>query len=772
MHFILSFFTGIVFYHSFQYFPYVTGFLGILSSALLFMRRKPLLVLAVVFGAAYAFLRYEPACEITSIKDTTAIRCTFETYPVKTGQGSLRQTARIESAMNTTTGDSIHDLIGREVVIFADRDFALGMDYGLVVKFLKSGKRLNPGSYITDTLYARLSEVHDEGPGNPSVHTTVQEWRHRIHTFIAGNFKKDSGALIASMTIGERADLSERLRKAFNSTGLAHILSISGTHFGLFSVFLFGIFRMIIWVLPHALLQRVTLYLTPAQAAAVLSLPFMIAYLGLSGGSIPAIRSFIMIVLFLFGLIICRKGFWLNSLVFAALIIVLWEPGSIFSLSFQLSFLAVLFIGFTIGKADSGQEEGGKIVRYIKNTVLLTLAASAGTAPLVAYSFHYVSLISPVSNFVVAPLIGFILIPLSVISAFVFLVTGYYPFVPLIAIVADTSVAIVQALSEIPFADLKIPAFPPVIVLLFYSSFFIFFLWKKRRHLLLIPFIPIVFYSVFSILDTDELAVTFLDVGQGDSAVVELPDGKTLVVDTGMTGREIASFLQYRGENTIDFLVLSHAHPDHAGGLKYIDERFHIREIWHGSRTVFPYAFRSPGHRALERGDVIEGEGYRISVLHPYPEFYTMQGNAHVEENNDSLVLRIAGKNVSLLFAGDVEEEAEENMLHLGKWLASDVIKVPHHGGRTSAYKPFLDAVNPDIAIISAERDNRFGHPHQETLDILSGRKVLRTDTDGAIKIEKTTRGYDTKTYTDFQFEKAYAIDSEIRNLKRLFQQW
>jgi competence protein ComEC len=308
-------------------------------------------------------------------------------------------------------------------------------------------------------------------------------------------------------------------------------------------------------------------------------------------------------------------------------------------------------------------------------------------------------------------------------------------------------------------------------ILLFYSSFVIYLLRKKRRYLLL-PFMPVIFYMVFAVFDKDNLAVTFLDVGQGDAAVAELPDGKTLVVDTGMTGREVASFLRYRGKKTIDSLVLSHLHPDHTGGLQYLDERFHVHEIWHSSRMLFPDDSHAPEQRVLERGDVIKGEGYEISVLHPYPEFYTMQENDYVAANNDSLVLRIADTNSSILFAGDVEGEAEEDMLYLGKWLASDVLKVPHHGGRTSAYLPFIDAVNPDIAIISSERDNRFGHPHQETLDVLSGKKILRTDTDGAIKIKKTDRGYDIRTYADFQFEKAYGIGGELRNFKRLFQTW
>jgi competence protein ComEC len=169
---------------------------------------------------------------------------------------------------------------------------------------------------------------------------------------------------------------------------------------------------------------------------------------------------------------------------------------------------------------------------------------------------------------------------------------------------------------------------------------------------------------------------------------------------------------------------------------------------------------------------LIEGAGYAISVLHPYPEFYTMQANEYIAANNDSLVLRIADRNSSFLFTGDVESEAEEDMVALGKWLASDVMKIPHHGGRTSAYQPFIDTVDAEIVVISTERDNPFGHPHQETLEVLAGKKVLRTDAEGAIRIEKTEHGYDIKTYREFQFERGYGIGGELRNFRRLFRTW
>jgi competence protein ComEC len=771
MRLLLSFIAGIICYYAFHYFP-VTTVLGILSFSFLFMRGRRLLVLSMVLAVAYVSLRDCSDHEIPSVRQPTDIRCAFETYPERTGSGLSRQTARVESARTQTTGESIQALTDREIVVLSDREFTVGREYQLVVTFLKNRNRLNPGSYLNSMPYARLLEVRDEGITTPSLTGAVRERRHRIHAFISEHFPKDSGALISSVSVGPLSDISSPLREAFNITGLAHVLSISGTHFGLFSLLLFGIFRMIIQVLPQPILHKVTLYLTPSQASAVCSFPFMIVYLGLSGGSIPAVRSFIMIGLFLLGLIIGRKGFWLNSLIFAAFIILLWNPHAIFSLSFQLSFLAVAFIGLAVGHEDAGEKGEPKIIRYVRTSVLLSLAAVAGTAPLVAYSFHYISLISPVSNLIIAPLIGFVLIPLSVISAFIFLVTGYYPFVSIIGSVAEMSLSLVRKFSEIPYAGLKIPGFPPGILLLFYSGLIIYFLCHKKKLLLLVPVIPILLYGVFSIVQSGRLAVTFLDVGQGDAAVAELPDGKTLVIDTGATGREVTSFLQYRGRKSVDAVVLSHLHPDHTGGLRFIDQRFDVHEFWHSSRLSLPDGLRTSEHRTLERGDLMEGEGYRISVLHPYPEFYTVQENEYVAANNDSLVLRIEDRNGSFLFTGDVESEAEEDMHVLDKWLASDVMKVPHHGGRTSSYQPFIHAVNADIAVISAERDNPFGHPHQEMLGVLAGKKVLRTDTEGAVRIEKTEHGYDIKTYAEFQFENAEGIDGEMRNYRRLFRRW
>ena len=297
----------------------------------------------------------------------------------------------------------------------------------------------------------------------------------------------------------------------------------------------------------------------------------------------------------------------------------------------------------------------------------------------------------------------------------------------------------------------------------------------KKRYTLIIPFVPIFLYFLLSFTGKKDFSVTYLDVGQGDSAVIELPDQKTIVIDTGRSGRETASYLKYKGKQVIDALVLSHIHPDHTGGLDYLVKRFKIRDLWNNGRMILPeniMSYVGDKQRILQRGDTIEGKGYTMHILHPYPEFYSLYGNEYVGANNDSLVIKIEGRNSSFLFAGDVEEEAEEDLSSLGKLLRSDVIKVPHHGGKTSAYKPFFESVSPEVAAISLGKNNAFGHPHDKMIDTLQGVRIFRTDTNGAVKIKESKNGLEIKTFRDFQLEKTRSFDTELQNIKRLFQTW
>ncbi|OGW24076.1 MAG: DNA internalization-related competence protein ComEC/Rec2 [Nitrospirae bacterium GWC2_42_7] len=774
MLFFSAFLSGVLLFYLFDYFPFSSTALFVSASAYLFIKKKYLLVPVIIIGVVYGYVRLSPepvTPEIWNKELRVTGRFIQKINPSATGNDI--QVFQVDTAVDEKTGEEIEFLHDEDIGVVSDIQADHDERYELLLQTGRDNTRLNPGGFPGSRLYGKVTASDNkEEVAYPVVHI-FNRIRNDLNTYTHSRFKPDSAALVSAITTGEMSGLSDGLRNAFNVSGLAHILSISGTHFGLFSVMLFGIFIFVIRRLPYRMFQRLTIYLSPSQAAAILCIPFMLMYLGISGSSVPAVRSFIMISLFLFGLLIGRKGFWLNSLLFAAFLIVLWDPEVVLSLSFQLSFITVLFIGFSIEKKEDAEVSKSKPLRYIKNSFMLTIAATIGSAPLVAYQFHYFSVISPLSNLIVTPLICFVLVPLSLVSSFTFILTDNYLFTPLVSVSADMSVALVELVAKIPFADIKIPAFPPVLIIFFYAGSLIYFALGRPKKMLIVPLIPFIVYAMINLIDKKELNVTFLDVGQGDSAVVELPDRKTIVIDTGRTGREAAAFLKYLGKKEIDALVLSHVHPDHTGGLEYLLTMFHIKEMWDNGRTEYPEGLMIPeNHRALERGDVLAAGTHKIEALHPYREFYSMYGSEYDEENNSSLVLKITGRKLSFLFTGDMEEEAEENLLHIGKWLDSDVIKIPHHGSRTSLSDDLLLNVSPSIAVISVGRDNQFSHPSPLTLEKLEGRKIFRTDIDGAVKITETARGYETKTFKDFAFEKAGSFEKEVKNIKKLFSVW
>lgn len=766
----LPFIGGVAIVQLYTLFPL---FLSILTSTIavwaVFRRRLPV-VLMLVLGIAYAFLRLPPgpAAEVPELRITGSF---LQPLPALTGDVG-RLTFVAERAREAVSGKEREDLAGVEIDITVQYAPRFGRQYEIIFR-PKDRLRLNPGWQGRNGLYGAALAMRETGPADTDFSGRVRSERAALNERIRYSLSPGAAGLVAAVTTGDTMLLSDEIKASFGAAGLTHILSISGTHFGLFSALLFGLFRLVILRLPLRPLRRLTVYVTPPQAAAALCLPFMLVYLGISGGGTPAVRSFIMIGLFLVGLLLGRKGAWLNSLLLAATILVIWDPSVLQGLSFQLSFLAVLFIGFATERSEEEPAGKGRIRAFMTSSLLITLAATLGTAPLVAGSFHYLSLISPLANLVAAPLIGFILVPLSVLAAFVCIFTGYYPLAPVIDHIASLSISAVQLFAKVPYADLRIPAFPVLLTVLFYLGFLPYLVFGRRKVLLLLPAVPFVVYALFSAAGKRLPSATFLDVGQGDAAVVELDRGRTMVVDTGRTGREVMSFLRYRGIRKIDVLVISHVHPDHGGGLTKLLRAFPIAEIWDNGLIEYPEGMLAGiRRRPLQRGDVIDLGDATATALHPYPGFYLQKGNQYTEENSASLVLKIENGGRSILFAGDLEDEAEEDLAHLQPWIRSDVLKVPHHGSRRSADPAFLSAVSPAVAVVSAGRGNHFGHPSPEALRLLEGSRIFRTDSDGAVKVWAATGGIGVKTYRESAFEAAGSWQQEKANIRRLFGTW
>ncbi len=252
-------------------------------------------------------------------------------------------------------------------------------------------------------------------------------------------------------------------------------------------------------------------------------------------------------------------------------------------------------------------------------------------------------------------------------------------------------------------------------------------------------------------VEKNELDVIFLDVGQGDGAIVRVPTEsgiKTILVDAGFKdwtrdmGEEVVvPVLKNLGVNEIDLLIMSHPHSDHIGGVEILLEQFEVNEIWdsHGSYGSHLYGriLKSAEEKEVKYSRLQTGyidttfAPLRLILFHPDSAYSVNETNV----NNSSLVVKMSYGKSDFLFVGDLEEEGDEVVLPFGELLQSEVLKVGHHGSITSSTQPFLDVVDPDIAIVSVGKRNKFRHPSEVVMERLerSDAEILRTDFEGAI---------------------------------------
>jgi len=252
-------------------------------------------------------------------------------------------------------------------------------------------------------------------------------------------------------------------------------------------------------------------------------------------------------------------------------------------------------------------------------------------------------------------------------------------------------------------------------------------------------------------VDSGEFELTVIDVGQGDSLLLVFPQGKTMLIDGGgrleygMVKRRsnldigedvVSSYLWSRGFRHIDVLVATHAHQDHVGGLRALMENFHPAELWTGANPPPSLVKQaaSQGVRVSERraSDAFAFSGASVQVMAPAVDYVPVGPG-----NNDSLVLRVQYGSRSFLLTGDLERAEEQRLLESGGLQRTDVLKVGHHGSRTSTTQEFLDAVSPSVALISAGFENSFGHPHADVVGRLEARHatILRTDQAGLLSV-------------------------------------
>lgn len=572
----------------------------------------------------------------------------------------------------------------------------------------------------------------------------VQLWTEaRLARFAAGQ----DLALLKALLLGSRAELQHEVIENFARTGLIHVLAVSGLHVGFIALIL---------------VMLVELCRVPKRRQWPVVLAGLAFYAALTGLQPPVLRATLMAAVILLGRALQRTASIYNSLGLAGLVILLGQPLQLFQIGFQLSFVAVLGIAylyrplcFQLARLPGSRRPG---MRWAVALLAVSLAAQLATLPLTAMAFGRLPLLAILGNLAVIPA-AFVLVATSAVACLAALLNDFVAlaFGTVAQLMAAGMIVFTRWLAGVPLAYLDGVAMP----FLFWLAYALFVAavieWRRRPRRLLLPLGLLALNAFVWLTAFDaapKLRITFFDVGQGDAVLLEFPRGKEMLIDTGpanefTTAAETAllPYLQRQGIRRLEAVLISHPHADHLAGLPALLRELAIDSVYSCGRTAASEleqtcerlldSLKIP-QRVLRVGDRLTGfPAAQLTVLHS-----GVTADAVPTLNDASVVLKVLFGEVTLLFTGDAEGWSESRLLAHAPALASDLLKVGHHGSRTSSTPPFLDAVVPRWAVISAGRRNAFGHPDSSIMARFDSLAIplLRTDLSGAIVFESDGR--------------------------------
>jgi competence protein ComEC len=602
--------------------------------------------------------------------------------------------------------------------------------------------------------------------------------RKKVSDLMDAQFPPPFNGLALALITGDQSKIPKEIQEAFSRAGVSHLLAFSGLNLTLVGGLSYYLFRFLFS------LSETLLLLINVRKWALFSTIFpVLGYTILAGMSPSAARALFMVCFGILALMINKYADLINSLALAALILLLLSPDALFLPSFQLSFVAVWAIGYLLPRmlnpdsdwmreGTSLAQLGRRGVFYLWGIFCVSLVCQLATSPVVAWWFHQISLIGLVSNLILVPLTGILATPIGLVAL---AVTPLFPSLSnllfgVMHILLEVTLWLTRFFAGLPWSYLIVPRPGAGEIALFFLTVTFIFNWRripKPAWLISLSLLGMILFFLSPQIKnfiSPSFRATFLDVGHGSAILIEFPQGQKMLVDGGgsfnpefdLGERVVAPFLWAKKITSLDIVVLTHPHPDHLNGLPFILSKFKVKEIWLNGQRIESETFTRLEELIREK---------TIPVVYPEAGWRKFVGEVELEvvnspvgraagkglgsrawhnQNNDSLVLRLGYKENNILLTADIEAEAERRLLKIPKRLRSSLLQVPHHGSSTSSTIPFIEAVMPSYAVISARPSVRMPLPRPEIITRYTERGItlFRTDREGAISFELKPTGW------------------------------
>lgn len=608
---------------------------------------------------------------------------------------------------------------------------------------------------------------------------SIKRFRLEIIRWIDTVLSGQTAAIIKALITGDKADIPPDVRDRFNAAGVSHILAVSGLHIGIVAGVSFFCFY---WLASRF---QYLLFMAWARKIAALSSLIPILFYGyLTGMSPSTIRAVAMVSVIMLALCFDKDHDLYNVLAIAATVILIIHPPSLFSVSFQFSFIAVFFIitGMSAIKpleieSDTLHSFSFRCRRRFFEFMAVSFFALIGAFPLSLYYFNTVSFAALISNCVIIPIMGFGVVPAGLMAVLIYPVheNTARRLLTIDGNMTEIALKIVDFLSGV--AEPAILHFRPNLLeigcfyIIILTVFYIRYLNTQEKAVPFQRYAATAMIAVACMMLLSDAAywvyrrywrqtaeLTVLDVGQGHCSLVELPRGRCILADGGgffdhsvfdVGKHVVAPFLRLKKIRTIDIVILSHPHSDHLNGLLYILENFTIGEVWSNHERIEDEEYRKfieiisskhiphPPLRTLFSRRML-GPSFVQAVYPPVDFLEKAQQDSWRDANHNSLAVKITFGNNAILLPGDLMARSEAELVTRANGnLKSDVLIAPHHGSKTSNTEKFIEAVDPKIVVIPAGWNNIFHFPHPEVINAYTKRNtaIYVTNIDGAVKI-------------------------------------